>query len=87
MTPAGGSVYGVYFQEVIPSAGLSFRLVEELKFSRCPIIGQGHSNLEILKTDLRKTLIQNFKLSRKNQAFKEIESMLVIIACTLLGIM
>ena len=79
MTPQGGSVYGVFFQEMVPSVGLSFRLVEEMKRSKCPIMGQGHSNLQILKCDLRKALIQNLKLSRRNQAFKEIESMFVVL--------
>jgi hypothetical protein len=75
LVPTGGPVYGVFFQEITTSIGLAFRLVEELKHYNCPISGQGHSNLEIGKKDLRLALIQNFKLSRKHQVFKEIESM------------
>lgn len=75
MKPTGGSVYGIYFQEVVPSLGLSFKLINEVKIVNCPLIGQGHSDLSILKSDFKNLLLQHFGFTRKSQTFKEILSM------------
>ena len=75
MKPVGGSVYGVYFQEVIPSLGLSFKLVNEIKNLKCPLNGEGHSDLRILKSDFKNILLHQFGFTRKSQTYKEILSM------------
>lgn len=75
MKPVGGPVYGVYFQEVVPTLGLSFKLVNEVKHMNCPISGEGHSDLKILKNDFKNLLLKHFNFTRKSQTFKEILSM------------
>lgn len=76
MKPVGGAVYGVYFQEVVPSLGLSFKLINEIKYLKCRVTGEGHSDLKILKSDFRQILLNQFGFTRKSQTFKEILSIM-----------
>jgi hypothetical protein len=75
MKPVGGVVYGVYFQEVVPSLGLSFKLVNEVKLLGCAVTGDGHSDLRILKNDFKTLLLHDLGFTRKSQTYKEILSM------------
>ena len=90
-TPEGGPVYGVYFQEVVPRLQTAFAFIHELHCLKIPYhsednssisdetkrrTGISHSDFIVKKDMLRKTLTQDFGISRKGEIFKEIEAAL-----------